>query len=77
MMTLQQLRAVLLREIQRKTPAAIELRMPGEVLVLPADAEAVINELLIRGVDEVELVHCDTSYLIDRDFLYALSVQVK
>ena len=51
--------------------------MPGESLVLTADAEAVTNELLVRGVDEVELLKCDVTYIVERDFLYALTVEVK
>ena len=77
MITLSRLRAVLQHEIQRRTPQSIELRRPGEVLVLPPDAEAVINELLVRGVDEVELIKCDVTYIVERDFLYALTVEVK
>lgn len=77
MIALSRLRAVIQHEIQRRTPAAIELKMPGEVLVLPADAEAVINELLVLGVDEVELIKCDVTYIVEQDFLYALTVEVK
>ena len=50
--------------------------MPGEVLLLPADAQAVVNEIYVRGTEEVELVNMSATYLPDHDFLYALTVEV-
>ena len=77
MINLEQLRNILSRNIREKTPQAIELKMPGETVITSADADAVINELSIRGADEVELLKCDCTYLVDNDFLYALTVEVK
>jgi len=76
MVTLQRLRTIIDNEIHRHLPNAIELRMPGETLVLPVSSEAVANEILVRGVEEVELVNIGTS-LIGEDFIYALSIEIK
>lgn len=77
MISLEQLRSVLNRNIREKTPHAIELKMPEETVITSADAESVINELSIRGADEVDLLKCDCTYLVEHDFLYALTVEVK
>jgi hypothetical protein len=77
MVSLIRLRAIIEREIHNKTPNAIELRMPEEVLILPAEAQAVVNEILVRGTEEVEIVKIDSTYLPDHDFLYALTVEVR
>lgn len=50
--------------------------MPEERFLVSPDAEAVINELTIRGVDEVELVKIDTG-LTDTDFTFVLRVEVR
>ena len=77
MISLEQLRNILSRNIREKTPQAIELRMPGETVITSANADAVINELAVRGVDEVDLLKCDCTYLVEHDFLYALTVEVR
>ena len=77
MISLEQLRNILSRNIREKTPQAIELKMPGETVIVGPTSEAVINELAVRGVDEVDLLKCDVTYLVDNDFLYALTVEVK
>ena len=75
-MTLEHLRQVLQREIRLKTPQAIELRLPGEVILISATVDAVINELLVRDAQEVELVKCDATYLVEQEFLYVLTVDI-
>ena len=90
MIGLDRLRSIIERELHQRTPQAIELRMPGEVLLLAPVPEAavptaspvglaasVINEIYVRGVEEVELVRIDATYLPEHDFLYALTVEVK
>ena len=77
MISLEQLRNILSRNIREKTPQAIELKMPGETVIVGPTSDAVINELAVRGVDEVDLLKCDCTYLVEHDFLYALTVEVK
>ena len=77
MVSLERLRSVVARELRSRRPLAIELRMPGETLLLQPDAQAVVNEILVRGTEEVELVRIDTTLLPDHDFLYALAVEIR
>lgn len=77
MIGFEKLRLLLEREIWRHKPKLIELVMPEERFLLPPDAESVISELTIRGVDEVDLLKIDAGLLTDHNFEYALTVVVK
>lgn len=76
MVGFEKLRFIIERELWRHKPKLIELIMPEERFLVSPDAEAVINELTIRGVDEVELVKIDTG-LTDTDFTFVLRVEVR
>lgn len=78
MVTLDHLRHILRREILRTMPRAIDLRLPDEPhMLLPVTPDDVINELIVRGVDEVEIVRIDADYLVHDDFLYVLAVELR
>lgn len=76
MVGFEKLRLIIERELWRHKPKLIELTMPEERFLVSPDAEAVINELTIRGVDEVELVKVDAG-LTDNDFIFVLRVEVR
>lgn len=76
MVGFEKLRFIIERELWRHKPKLIELIMPEERFFVPPDAEAVINELTIRGVNEVELVKVDAG-LTDNDFIFVLRVEVR